>query len=147
MPPLSSQCMLTMGLLWQGHAPVSMLRGCFGWVPSLPSLVNNGAFDGRPSLPCTNSWFQPIPHSSPFRLSSCSQSMSSPQFCSLKPKFQHPAPPHIPTQDTVKLLTYQTKMQLRISGWSVQQGGMDPLCQSLRVLLATNQSLHSLLNF
>ena len=45
--------------------------------------------DSGPS--CTHPLCWPGPHCSPFGLSSCSQTESSPWVCLLKPEFQHPA--------------------------------------------------------
>ena len=63
--PQPSLCVLTMGLLWQTHAPS-----------------------------CVHSQSQPGSHSRPFGMSPHSQTVSSPWVCPLKPEFQHPVTAH-----------------------------------------------------
>ena len=68
-------------------------RGCYGG--STPPFVHRLRalhFYGGLELLLQTPPVAAVPHSSPFRLSPCSQQHSSPQVCSLNPAFQPPAP-------------------------------------------------------
>ena len=64
------------------------------WGPTSPfaCMLTMGLLKWTWALSCTHSQLWTGQHSSPFRLSPCSQPQSSPQVCPLKPEFQHPAP-------------------------------------------------------
>ena len=73
----------------------SMLRmRLLSWGPTSPfaCMLTMGLLKWTWALSCTHSQLWTGQHSSPFRLSPCSQPQSSPQVCPLKPEFQHPAP-------------------------------------------------------